>query len=147
MWPEFLHSLRKIVCTLFQKFALLITWSPTTKLHSSTLSIPLGVARDQVWYERPPFYTTNLRLEVAKEEIQRKQEVMERRKMEAVAAKQQRDRGGIGSSNENDDNYYSDTDDIDLDQEDNFNPVQGRKGSRGARDDTDWTPKGYLKTF
>ena len=33
---------------------------------------------------------TNLRLEVAKEEVRRKQEVVKRRKAEAVAAKQQR---------------------------------------------------------
>ena len=57
--------------------------------------------------------------------------------MEAVAAKRQRDRGGISLSNEDDNNYYSDTDDTDPDQEDNFNPVQGRNGGRGAGDDTD----------
>ena len=78
---------------------------------------------------------TNVRLEVAKEEIQRKQEVVQRRKAEAAAAKQQRDRGDINSSNEDDDNYYSDTDDTDPDQKDNFNLVQGHYGGRGARDD------------
>ena len=90
---------------------------------------------------------TNLRLEVAKEEVRRKQEVVERRKAEAAAAKRQRDRGGISSSNEDDDNYYSDTDDTDPDQEDNLNPIQGRNGGRGAGDDTDWTPRCYLKTL
>ena len=58
---------------------------------------------------------TNLRLEVAKEEVRKKHEVVERRKAEAAAAKRQRDRGGISSSNEDDDNYYSDTDDTDPD--------------------------------
>ena len=81
--------------------------------------------------------TTNLRLEVAKKEVQKKHEVVERRKAEAAAAKQQRDRRGISSSNEDDDNYYSDTDDTDPDQEDNLNPVQGRNGGRRARDNTD----------
>ena len=36
---------------------------------------------------------TNLRVEVAKEEVQKKHEVVKRRKAEAAAAKQQRDRG------------------------------------------------------
>ena len=58
---------------------------------------------------------TNLRLEVAKEKVRKKHEVVERRKAEATAAKRQRDRGGISSSNEEDDNYYSDTDDTDPD--------------------------------
>ena len=62
---------------------------------------------------------------------------MERRKAEAAAAKQQKDRGGINSSNEDDDNYYSDIDDTDRDQEDNFNPVQGRNGGRKAGDNMD----------
>ena len=75
---------------------------------------------------------TNLRLEVVKEEVQTKQEVVERRKAEIAAAKQQRDRRGISSSNEDDDNYYSDTDDTDPDQENNLNPVQGRNSGREA---------------
>ena len=41
---------------------------------------------------------TNLRLEVAKEKVWKKQEVVERQKAEAAAAKQQRDRGGISLS-------------------------------------------------
>ena len=80
---------------------------------------------------------TNLRLEVAKEEVRKKHEVVERRKAEAAAAKRQRDRGGISSSNEDDDNYYIDKDDTDLDQEDNLTPVQGRNGGKRARDNTD----------
>ena len=76
-------------------------------------------------------------MEVAKKEIQKKHEVVERWKAEAAAAKRQRDRGGISLSNEDDDNYYSDTDDTDPDQEDNLNPVQGRNGGRRARDNTD----------
>ena len=62
---------------------------------------------------------------------------MKRRKAEATAIKQQRDRGGISSSNEDDDNYNSDMDDMDLDQEDNLNPVQGRNGGKTAGDNTD----------
>ena len=80
---------------------------------------------------------TNLRLEVAKEEVRKKHEVVERRKAEAVAAKQQKDRRGISSFNENDDNYYSDTDNMDPDQEDNLNPVQGCNGSRRVGNNTD----------
>ena len=62
---------------------------------------------------------------------------MERQKAEAATAKQQRDRKGISLSNKDDDNYYSNTDDTDLDQEDNLNPVQERNGGKGARDDMD----------
>ena len=42
-------------------------------------------------------------------------------------------------SNEDDNNYYSDTDNTDPDQKDNLNLVQGRNGDRRAGDDTDWT--------
>ena len=80
---------------------------------------------------------TNLRLKVAKKEVQKKHEIVKRRKAEATAAKRQRDRGGISLSNEDDDNYYNDTDDTDPDQEENLNPVQGRNGGSGAGDDTD----------
>ena len=58
---------------------------------------------------------TNLRLEIAKEEIRKKQEVVERRKAEVVVTKQQKNRRDISLFNEYDDNYYSDTDDTDLD--------------------------------
>ena len=90
---------------------------------------------------------TNLRLEVAKEEVWRKQEIVERQKAEAATAKQQRDRKGISLSNKDDDNYYSNTDDTDLDQEDNLNPVQGRNGGRRAWDYTYWISKCYLKNL
>lgn len=40
---------------------------------------------------------------------------MEKRKTKAVAAKQQKNRGSISLSNKDDDNYYNDTDDTDLD--------------------------------
>lgn len=53
---------------------------------------------------------TNLRLKVAKEEVQKKQEVVKRQKAKAIAAKQLRNREGISSSNEDDDNYYSEMD-------------------------------------
>ena len=80
---------------------------------------------------------TNLRFEVAQEQIQKKHKIVERQKVEAAATKQQRDRGGISSSNEDDDNYYSDTDDTDPDQKDILNLVQGRNGGKKAGDDTD----------
>ena len=79
---------------------------------------------------------TNLRLEVTKEKVQKKYEVVERRKAEVAAAKQQRDKRNISSFNENDDNYYSDTDDTDPDQKDNLNPIQNRNSGRKAGDDT-----------
>ena len=79
----------------------------------------------------------NLRLEVAKEEVQKKHEVVERRKAEAAIAKQQRDKKGISSSNEDDDNYYSDMDNTDPDQENNLNLVQDCNGGRGAGNNTD----------
>ena len=66
---------------------------------------------------------TILRLQVTKKEVWKKQEVVKRRKAEAVAAKWQSDREGNSLSNKNDDNYYSDTNDIDQDQEDNLNLV------------------------
>lgn len=65
---------------------------------------------------------TNLWLEVAREEAWKKQEVVERRKAEAVAAKWWRDRRGLSLSSE-DDEDHSHTYDTDPDQEDNFNPV------------------------
>ena len=58
---------------------------------------------------------TNLRLEVTKEEVWKKQVVVKRRKVEVAAAKQQRDKGGFNLSNEDNDNYYHDTNDTDLD--------------------------------
>ena len=79
-------------------------------------------------------------MEFAKEEVQKKHEVVERWKTEAAATKQQKDRGGISSSNKNDNNYYSDTNDTNSDQENNLNPGQGRNSGRGAGDDTNWTP-------
>ena len=62
---------------------------------------------------------------------------MEKQKAEAAVAKQQRDRRGISSPNEDDDNYYNDTDDTDLDQENNLNLVQRCNGGRGAGDNMD----------
>ena len=62
-------------------------------------------------------------MEVAKEKVQKKHEIVERRKAEEAAAKRQKDRGDISLSNEDDDNYYSNMDDTDLGQEDNLNPI------------------------
>ena len=90
---------------------------------------------------------TNLKLEVAKEKIRKKHEVVERRKAEAAAAKQQKDRESISSFNKDDDNYCSDTDNTNPDQEDNLNSVPGHNGGRRAGDDTDRTLRCYLKTF
>ena len=49
--------------------------------------------------------TTNLRLKVAKRKIQKKQEVVEKRKAEAADAKRQKDRGSISLSNKDANNY------------------------------------------
>ena len=53
---------------------------------------------------------------------------MERQKVEVIAVKQQKNRGDISLSNENDDNYYSDIDNRNPDQKDKLNLVQGRNG-------------------
>ena len=66
---------------------------------------------------------TNLRLEIAKGEVRKKHEVVERRKAEAATAKRQRDRRGISLSNKDDDNYYSDMDNTDPNQKDNLNLI------------------------
>ncbi len=59
---------------------------------------------------------TNHRLEVAREEKRKREERVERRKAEAIAAKHHKNRGGICFSNEENENYDSDTaDDTDLD--------------------------------
>ena len=80
---------------------------------------------------------TNLNLEIAKEEVQKKQKIVKKQKVEAAAAKQQKDRGNIGSSNEYDNNYYSDMNDTDPDQEDNLNPVSGCNGGKRAENNMD----------
>ena len=67
----------------------------------------------------------NLKLKVAKKEVHKKQELVERRKAEAIVAKQQKEKEGIRSFNEDDNNYYSDINDTDPDQENNLNLVQG----------------------
>ncbi len=69
---------------------------------------------------------TNQRLEVAREERRKREEIVEKRKTEAMAAKCRRARGGISSSNEEEENYESDTgDETDTDQaDDDKNPLQ-----------------------
>lgn len=58
--------------------------------------------------------------------------------MEAAAAKQQKNKGDINSSNEDNNNYYNDIDnDTNLDQKNNLNPVQGCNGSKRARNNID----------
>ena len=49
---------KKSCLNIFSGFALLSTWSLTTEFHPFMLSIS-GVAREQVWYKRPPFYNSN----------------------------------------------------------------------------------------
>ncbi len=68
----------------------------------------------------------NQRLEVAREKRRKREEIVEKRKTEAMAAKCQRARGGISSSSEEEENYESDTgDETDLDQaDDDKNPLQ-----------------------
>ena len=56
-WLESSASEKSCLHT-FSGFRTLSTWHPTTELHPFTLSIP-GVAHDQVWYKRPPFYNSN----------------------------------------------------------------------------------------
>ena len=59
----------------------------------------------------------NYRLEVAREEQQKKKEMMERQKTETMAARRQRARGKISLSSKEEENYESDTgDETDSDQ-------------------------------
>ncbi len=69
---------------------------------------------------------TNQRLEVAREDRRKKEEMVERRKTEAMATKCRRTRGGISLSNEEEENYESDTgDETDPNQaEDDKNLLQ-----------------------
>ncbi len=69
---------------------------------------------------------TNQRLEVAREERQKREKMVERRKIKAMAAKQRRASGGISLSSEEGENYESDTrDETDPDQvDDDENPLQ-----------------------
>ncbi len=69
---------------------------------------------------------TNQRLEVAREERRKRQEIVKRRKTEAMVAERQRARGRISLSSEEEENYESDIgDETDLDQVDNDeNPLQ-----------------------
>ena len=66
---------------------------------------------------------TNDKLEAAREEKQKKEEIMERRKAEAMAAKRYRARGGMSLSNEEEDKSDS-GDDTDPDQANNEYPLQ-----------------------
>ncbi len=69
---------------------------------------------------------TNQRLEVAREERRKREEMVERWKIEAMAAKRQRARGGISSSSEEVENYESDTGDETVPDQanDDENPLQ-----------------------
>ena len=53
----------------------------------------------------------NYRLKVAREEQQKREEIIERGKTETMAAKRQRARGRISLSNEEEENYKSNTGD------------------------------------
>ncbi len=70
--------------------------------------------------------TTNQKLEVAKEERRKKEEMVERRKTKAMAAKCQRARRGISLFSEEEEIYESDTENkTDPDQaNDDKNPLQ-----------------------
>ena len=60
---------------------------------------------------------TNHRLEIAREEQWKREEIVERRKTETMATRHQRARRGIILSSKEEENYESDTgDEIDLDQ-------------------------------
>ncbi len=52
---------------------------------------------------------TNQRLEIAREEKQKREEIVEKRKTEAMATKRQRTRGGISLSSKDEEIYESDT--------------------------------------
>ena len=68
---------------------------------------------------------SNHKLEVAKEERRKRQEMVERQKTEVMTAKHCRDRGGISLSIEEEGNYESDTrDDTDSDQANDKYPLQ-----------------------
>ena len=67
----------------------------------------------------------------------KKQKIVERQKAEAIAAKRQKNRRDISLSNEKNDKFYSNTDDMDPNQKNNLNQVQGHNGGKGAEDDTD----------
>ena len=69
---------------------------------------------------------TNHRLEVAREKEQKREEIVERRKTKAMAAKCQRTRERISLSSEEKKNYESDTgDETNPDQaSNNKNPLQ-----------------------
>lgn len=63
----------------------------------------------------------------------KKKEIVGRQKAEAAIAKSQRDRRDISLFNENIDNYYSDTDDTDLNQEDSLNLIQDDNNGRRTK--------------
>ncbi len=65
-----------------------------------------------------PTKATDLR----RDEARKKQEVVDQQKAEAIAEKQQRDRGGSSQLIE-DDGYYDSKTSADLDQEDGLNPL------------------------
>ena len=79
---------------------------------------------DAVAYKFRPTLTkaTNYKLEVARKEQYKREEIVERQKTEAMAAKRYRERGGISLSSGEERNYESDTgNDTDLDQaKDNY---------------------------
>ncbi len=69
---------------------------------------------------------TNQKLEVVREERQKRKKIVERRKTEAIVAKRQRVRRGISLFSEEKENYESDTgDEMDINQaDDNKNLLQ-----------------------
>ncbi len=92
---------------------------------------------DAVAHKLGPVLTkaTNQRLEVAREKRRKWEEIVERRKIKAMATKCRRVRGGISSSSEEEENYESDTgDETDPDQADDYkNPLQlWEKGVEGS---------------
>ncbi len=82
--------------------------------------------------------TTNQRLEVVKEERQKREEIVEKQKTEAMVAKRWRARRGISLSSEKMKNYKSNTgDETNPDQADNDkNPLQLWEG--GVGESYDW---------
>ncbi len=78
---------------------------------------------------------TNHRLQVAREEKRKREEMIEKQKAEAIAAKHRRNRGGISLSSKEEKNYHSDTvDDEDPDQAEGKYPVSRLDWSKATSD-------------
>ncbi len=105
-----------------------IDWDQFNQLYDPDWMEKSITNTDAIAHKLGPALTraTNQRLEIAREERRKREEMVERWKIEVMAAKRQRARGGISSSSEEEENYESDTgDETDPDQvEDDENLLQ-----------------------